>query len=65
MLVCIGVFYTLGELLTCLLALLTMKNLKEGNWRLMLALNSIPAFLLVIGSFLFLQESPRFLVIKG
>lgn len=60
MLVFIGLFYTLGELFGCLLAYLTMENLTTGNWRLMLALNSIPSFFLAIGSFLFLLESPRF-----
>mmetsp|Transcript_8646 Transcript_8646/g.763 ORF Transcript_8646/g.763 Transcript_8646/m.763 type:complete len:90 (-) Transcript_8646:112-381(-) len=64
MLVFIGLFYTLGELFACLLALITMDNLTSGNWRLMLILNSIPAFLLAIGSFIFLLESPRFLAIK-
>lgn len=60
----IGVFYTMGELLVCFLALITMQNLDSGNWRLMLSLSSFPGLLIAILSFLFLKESPRFLLIK-
>ena len=63
MLALIGIFYTSGELLVCLLAFLTMKNLKSGNWRMMLALSSGPGLLAFIMSLIFLKESPRFLLI--
>ena len=65
MLALIGIFYTAGELLVCLIALLTMQNLKKGNWRLMLALSSVPGLLCFLISYFFLFESPRFLMISG
>ncbi|KRX07752.1 Major facilitator superfamily domain, general substrate transporter [Pseudocohnilembus persalinus] len=64
-LILIGVFYTAGELYACMLAALTMDSLTSGNWRLMLALNSVPSFFLILAAIFFLKESPRFLVIKN
>lgn len=61
----VGVFYTFGELLVCLLAFFTLDNLKSGNWRLLLVLSTIPSFLIMLGSFLILDESPRYLLIQG
>ncbi|KAL4496579.1 hypothetical protein ABPG72_015940 [Tetrahymena utriculariae] len=61
----VGIFYTFGELFVCLLAFLTLDNLKTGNWRLLLALSTIPSFLIMVLSYLFLNESPRFCLFDG
>lgn len=60
MLILIGIFYTFGELWVCLISLLTMKNLTNGNWKLMLILSSFPALLVFILMYFFLIESPRY-----
>lgn len=57
-------FYTLGEMFVCLLSFLTLDNLKTGNWRLLLVLSTIPSFMIMIGAAIWLDESPRFLLLN-
>lgn len=42
-----------------------LDSLEEGNWRMMLVLSSLPSLVVFLGSWLYLKESPRFLVAKG
>lgn len=64
-LVLIGIFYTLGELLACLIAFFTMESLTVGNWRALLALSSAPAFLVFVFSYFFIDETVRFLLVNN
>jgi len=48
----------------CLLSFLTLDNLKTGNWRLLLVLSTIPSFMIMIGAAIWLDESPRFLLLN-
>lgn len=48
----------------CLLSFFTLDNLKTGNWRLLLVLSTIPSLMIMIGAGLWLDESPRFLLLN-
>lgn len=65
MLVSLSEVFINSGILLGYLASFALESLPEGiNWRVMLALGGIPAFLLGIGV-LSLPESPRWLVLKG
>lgn len=55
----------LGRMWIFLLAFLFMTSLSEGNWRAIAFCNAIPCFLCFIGSLIWINESPRFLICKG
>jgi len=63
----IGLFYVFGELLCCLIAYLTTDNLNftSGNWRGLLIFSSFLALISFVLLLLWLDESPRFSLIKG
>eukprot|EP00743_Colponemidia_sp_Colp-15_P002705 GILK01002930.1.p1 GENE.GILK01002930.1~~GILK01002930.1.p1 ORF type:complete len:517 (+),score=41.64 GILK01002930.1:210-1553(+) len=64
-LVLFGAFFTIGEMLAALITWLVMPQFEPGQWRLLLAVISVPAALSLIACFLFAPESPRFLAISG
>jgi len=63
----IGLFYVFGELLCCLIAYLTTDNLNftTGNWRGLLIFSSFLALISFVLLLFWLDESPRFDIIKG
>jgi len=56
---------SLGKIWGIFLAYLIFNDFNDGNWRLMMALCSITPFLVILGIFLFVKESPRFLLSIG
>lgn len=48
-----------------LLAFIFLDSIAKGNWRAIAVTNSIPCFICLIGSVLYLHESPRFLISQG
>ena len=59
------VFYSLGGLITIFIAMIVLDSLEHGNWHLLLAWSSVPAFIAWIGSIYFLDESPRHQLVLG
>ena len=57
--VLLGIFYTLGEIISCLIAIFTLENLDTGNWHGLLAWSTFPALLAWIASLTLLDESAR------
>lgn len=57
-------FYTFGELLTILFAYIFLNNFNSGNWRAMAAWSSIPSIITFLFCFIFMSESPRYLLVK-
>jgi len=41
----LGVFYTMGELVACLIAMITLENLDSGDWHGLLAFSSLPGLI--------------------
>ena len=63
--VLLGIFYTLGEIVSCLIAIFTLDTLKSGNWHGLLAWSTFPALLAWIASLVLLDESARHEMILG
>lgn len=57
-----SLFFTLGELLTVLVAFLTLNDLNSGNWRALIVWSSIPGIITFIFCYFYLEESPRYLL---
>ena len=55
----------MGQLFACLLGLLTLQSLDKGDWRLLTIYSTLPAVVSMIMSFFYLDESMRYLLIKG
>ena len=60
---CVNMSVTFGQLLACIVAGL-FSGIKDG-WRWMLGLAGMPALLQLVGFWLWVPESPRFLIQKG
>jgi len=60
-----SVFYMLGKFYLLFLALIYLDNLHSGNWRALILVNAIPAFILFWFALIFLKESARFLIAHG
>jgi len=63
--VLLGIFYTLGEIVSCLIAIFTLDTLKSGNWHGLLAWSTFPALLAWLTSQFLLDESARHEMILG
>lgn len=61
----LGLNYVFGELITCVVAMLTLTSLSTGNWRALLIWSTGPAILALISSWLFLEESARYEMSRG
>ena len=58
-------FWTIGGLISVLIATFTITDLSTGNWRVLLGISAVPNLPLFLGSYLYMYESPRFLIIVG
>lgn len=65
MIVLLQVMFVLGRIWMIGLAMMFLDNISTGNWRAMAIVNSIPCFLCMIGSYFYLEESGRFLIVNG
>jgi len=61
----LGVFYTMGELVACLIAMITLENLDSGDWHGLLAFSSLPGLIAFFSTMFFLDESPRHELVLG
>jgi MFS family permease len=61
----LGVNYTIGELIACCIAIVTLENINSGDWHALLAWSTFPALIAWISSYFFLDESPRYQMVKG
>jgi len=57
-----GLFFTFGELMTCLAAFFTLDGISSGNWHSLLVIVAQPCLLCWLGVIFFLYESPRYLI---
>lgn len=57
--------FSVGQLLATIIAYFCLHSLGQGNWRLMLAICSIPPIFVTIGSRIYMKESPRYVILKG
>ena len=55
----------LGQLLACTIGLFTLDSLESGNWRALTLWTTVPAVISILLNPLFLDESIRYLLIKG
>lgn len=61
----IGAFYTMGELVACVVAYLTLDTLTSGNTTALLLITTFPAIISFVCFLVFLDESPRHELIIG
>lgn len=52
-----------GLITGVVVASIILPNTSSGNWRLLISVSCIPAFILFYGTYKHLLESPRFLVV--
>lgn len=52
----------LGRLYGIFLGIVFLENFSSGNWRAMMALTCLPSIFVLLGTFLFLKETPRYLL---
>ena len=64
-LVVVNFFFTLGKIYACFVAWFTLNDLTSGNWRAMLVFCTLPTIVVWFGTWKFLDESPRYLVVVG
>ena len=64
MLIFTSIFWTMGELITCLLAYIFLDSFSSGNWRGLLLWASLPSFFTFLLILFCLEESPRFLLVS-
>ena len=55
----------MGKVFGILMAYVILDNIKSGNWRLLMTISSIPCFLVAIGTYFYIYESARFLLISN
>ncbi|CAK58180.1 unnamed protein product (macronuclear) [Paramecium tetraurelia] len=54
-----------GRMWVLLLAILFLDSIASGNWRALAITNSVQSIICLIGSIIYLHESPRFLISQG
>ncbi|KRX07494.1 Major facilitator superfamily domain, general substrate transporter [Pseudocohnilembus persalinus] len=57
--------FPIGEIYSCFLAFCFLDSLKSGNWRMLLLFSSFPSIISFTLSYLYLYESPRFLLLTA
>jgi len=63
--VAINFFFSLGKFFAVIVAKFCLDSLNSGNWRAMLILCSVPSLIVFLGTWLYVKESPRFLIAVG
>ena len=61
----IQAFFVIGMMYAMTISKTFLQDLTKGNWRLMLLLAAVPSFIVFIGAWRYLLESPRFLIANG
>lgn len=64
-LVMLQLIYIMGILYLIIQCAIYMDSLSSGNWRVMLRINILSPIISLLGSYYFLEESPRFYIMKG
>ncbi|CAD8103528.1 unnamed protein product [Paramecium primaurelia] len=64
-LIVINFFVSVGKIYAFLLAFLCLENFNQGHWRLMMSLSSTTSLIVGILAWIFLMESPRYLMASG
>jgi putative MFS transporter len=57
--------FSVGQLISSILAYFCLNNLTVGNWRLLLLICSFPPLLVWFATWKWFKESPRFVILKG
>jgi putative MFS transporter len=57
--------FSVGQLISSVLAYFCLNSLSVGNWRLLLLLCSFPPLLVWFATWKWFKESPRFVILKG
>ena len=60
--VAVNFFFSLGKFYAVIVAKFCLDSLTSGNWRAMLIWCSLPSLLVWLGTWLYVKESPRFLI---
>jgi len=63
--VAINFFFSLGKFYAVIVAKFCLDDLTHGNWRAMLIWCSLPSLIVYVGTWIFVKESPRFLIAVG
>jgi putative MFS transporter len=63
--VVINCLFSVGQLISSVIAYFCLNSLSVGNWRLLLLISSFPPVLVFFGSYFWFKESPRFVMLKG
>jgi len=58
-----GMFFTLGEMITCVVAFVFLNDFSSGNWRALVIWTAFPGMITYILMLIYLKESPRYLLI--
>ena len=58
-----GMFFTLGEIITCGVAYVCLDTVSSGNWRALVVWTAIPGVITYVLMVKYLEESPRYLLI--
>jgi len=61
----LAINYSFGEIIACLIAIITLDDLSSGNWHALLAWATFPAILAFLSATFFLRESPRYQMVNG
>lgn len=62
MLIFTGTFFSLGEIITCLIAYIFLDTFDSGNWRALVMWSAGPGVLTFLLAIFYLEESPRYLL---
>jgi len=60
----VGIPFVLGEMIAAIVAMFVIKEGSQ-SWRVMLAFMVIPVGISFVANIIYLNESPRFVMIKG
>mgnify|MGYP002621194493 FL=1 len=61
----IQAFFVIGMVYAMVLSKIFIGDLDSGNWRALLIFGALPSLIVLIGTWLYLMESPRFLIATG
>lgn len=58
----VNAFFSIGSFYAVIVAKFCLDSLQSGNWRAMLIWCALPSLIVYIGTWMFLKESPRYLI---